>query len=177
MLELTTLAFKVDTRELTEATTKTKELAQAQKALGAAMQKGSSGGSQQNANRQQKEQVGLLTKLDDLLKDLASGATRWEASQLRAARQMNIPLGEVKDKLSDIRKLMSDPFDSAIGSIRSITQQYEQLQNRVSLANEGILLTSKQLKEFSKIGNEIEARMKSGGKDPKGSDVAEFSAT
>ena len=175
MLELSTLVFKVDTAQLTEAIKKTNDLAQAQKGLATAMVKGSgTGGAGQQTKKVYREQQDLLTKLDNLYKDLAQGATRWEASQLRAARQMGVPLEAVREQLVGIRKLSQDPFDAAIGSVRSITQYFEQLQNRISLANEGLILTAKQMREFSRIPFEVEGQMRAGGKDPKGADNGDY---
>lgn len=180
MLDLSTLVFKVDTAQLVQAKKDTDALTESQRGLAAALAKGAgqSGntgrGQPQNNNKPVKDQISLLEKLDNLYKDLASGSTRWEASQLRAARQIGIPLQEVRQQLADIRKLSQDPFDSAIGSVRSITQHFEQLQNRLSLTNEGLILTAKQLREFSRIPFEVEGQMRSGGKDPKGADNSEY---
>jgi phage-related minor tail protein len=177
-VELSKLVFTVDTKQLTEAIDKHQKLIDLAKQLGKPTSapslpspaRGTGGG----GGNPLKPQLDLLSKLDNLYKDLAQGATRWEASQLRAARQMDVPLEEVRAQLAGIRKLSQDPFDSAIGSVRSITQHFEQLQNRISLANEGLLLTAKQMREFSRIPFEVEGQMKAGGKDPKLADNAEY---
>lgn len=171
MLELSALKFSVNSTELLEAKQRIEELVVAQNKLSTAMQKpmqASKGGSSNTgATKAIKDQVGLLDKLEQLYGDLAQGATRWEASQLRAARALNLPLEEVQQKLIDIRKLTRDPFDSAIGSVRSITQHFEELQNRIALTNQGIAFTTKQLKEFSRIPFEIEGQVRSAGMNPK----------
>jgi phage-related minor tail protein len=172
VLELSTLVFKVETGALDTAIKKHKELAAIQRELGKPSNTPKS--SNRGGGSGEGKQLDLLTKLDNLYKDLAQGATRWEASQLRAARQMGVPLESVKEQLLGIRKLSQDPFDSAIGSVRSITQYFEQLNNRVSLANEGLLLTAKQLREFSRIPFEVEGQMKAGGKSPKDTDNGEY---
>ena len=175
MVELSTLVFNVNTSQLTEAAEKTQKLINLQKELGKTT--GSAGGGSGARTPSQglgTGQLDLLTKLDNLYKDLAQGATRWEASQLRAARQMGVPLDAVKEQLVGIRKLSQDPFDSAIGSVRSITQYFDQLTNRVSLANEGLLLTAKQMREFSRIPFEVEGQMKSRGASPKDTDNREY---
>ena len=175
MLELSTLKFSVQSDELLLAKQRLDELAASQQKLAGVMSKPvqQSGGT--GGNKAVKEQVGLLDKLDQLYGDLAEGATRWEASQLRAARALGLPLDEVKQRLVDIRKLTKDPFDSAIGSVRSITQHFEELQNRIALANEGIAFTTKQLREFSRIPFEIEGQVRSAGMNPQeGQGLIEF---
>jgi phage-related minor tail protein len=177
-VELSKLVFTVDTNQLTEAISKYEKLVELARQLAKPTSAPSSpvggGSGRGGGGNPLKPQLDLLTKLADMYKDLASGATRWEASQLRAARQMGVPLEDVREQLAGIRKLSQDPFDSAIGSVRSITQHFEQLQNRISLANEGLLLTAKQMREFSRIPFEVEGQMKAGGKDPKLADSAEY---
>jgi hypothetical protein len=68
--------------------------------------------------------------------------------------------------LKDIGGLVSNPFDSAIGSVRSINKELEGLRLRADLVNQGIELSSKQLKEYSKIGNEVAVTLKRMGIDP-----------
>jgi phage-related minor tail protein len=176
MLELSALHFSVNTTELVEAKKRIDDLVVSQQKLSSSMQKQASGSTSASGGlKAAKTQVDLLEKLDLLYKDLAQGATRWEASQLRAARSLNLPLEEVQQKLINIRKLTRDPFDSAIGSVRSITQHFEELQNRITLTNQGIAFTTKQLKEFSRIPFEIEGQVRSAGMNPKeGAGLAEY---
>lgn len=175
MLELSSLKFSVDTTELVEAKRRIEDLIAAQQRLGAGPGGTIPASKPSGGGKPGREQINLLEKLDQLYGDLAQGATRWEASQLRAARALGLPLQEVQQRLTDIRKLTKDPFDSAIGSVRSITQHFEELQNRIALTNEGIAFTTKQLREFSRIPFEIEGQIRSAGMNPQeGQGLVEF---
>ena len=175
MLELSSLKFSVDTTELVEAKRRIEDLIAAQQRLGAGPGGTIPASKPSGGGKPGREQVGLLEKLDYLYGDLAEGMTRWEASQLRAARALGLPLEEVLERLTKIRKLTNDPFDSAIGSVRSITQHFEELQNRIALTNEGIAFTTKQLREFSRIPFEIEGQIRSAGMNPQeGQGLIEF---
>lgn len=177
MLELSTLVFRVDSTQLKQAHDLIASLGPAMQGVAnasgkvdkATQQAGKAteqlGKQAEKASKQIKGQTDLLTKLDLLYEDLAEGSTRWEASTLRAAREMGIPLNDVKKRLEDIRKLTKDPFDSAIGSVRSVTQNFTELQNRIELTNQGLIFTTKQLREFSRIPFEVEGRRKAQGKD------------
>lgn len=99
-------------------------------------------------------------------KDLADGFTRGESSILKLARGLNATedqMQEVKGILQEIGRLFKDPFDSAIGSIRSITAEFDALNTRSTLAAQGIFLNTKQLREFSRISDEVKAKQYAAG--------------
>lgn len=120
----------------------------------------------------------LLNRLGTLYTDLAQGSTKWESSILTSARNLGASETQLKpfmDMLEKIRGLSKDPFDSAIGSVRSITQELDALTNRSKLAEQGIFLTNKQLSEYSRIANEIKGKISAGGLDPNsGKGLEEF---
>lgn len=120
----------------------------------------------------------LLNRLGTLYTDLAQGSTKWESSILTTARNLGASGSQLKpfmDMLEKIRGLSKDPFDSAIGSVRSITQELDALTNRSKLAEQGIFLTNKQLSEYSRIANEIKGKISAGGLDPNsGQGLEEF---
>ena len=113
---------------------------------------------------------GLLDKLTNRYTDMAKGSTSAEAGVLQLARSLGATTEEslkpYKDILESIRELSKSPFDSAIGSVRSITQEYDSLTYRSELAAKGIFLTNTQLKEYSKIASEIKGKLKAAGFDP-----------
>lgn len=110
----------------------------------------------------------LQEKLKNTFKDLAEGFTRGESSILNVARSLkatDAELGQIQGVLKDISKLIKDPFDSAIGSVRAVTKELEMMKQRASLAGEGISLTTKQLREYSRIADEIGGKFKAQGID------------
>ena len=109
--------------------------------------------------------IGSVEELNEDLritqKDLADGFTRGESSILKVARGLGATedqMLEVKKVLQEISRLFKDPFDSAIGSIRSVTAEFDALKTRSALAAEGISLSTKQLREYSRISDEIRAK-------------------
>lgn len=84
---------------------------------------------------------------------LGTGTEELEA-RLRKALDLQISLGK-------------NPFDSNIGAIKSVNQEFEALTNRANLLTAGISLNSKQLFEYSRIAQEISARLSSAGIDVK----------
>ena len=108
----------------------------------------------------------LLNKLGNTYSDVSNGLTRGESNVLNTARSygaLESQLEPVKKLLEQIKGLTKDPFDSAIGSVRRITQEFEALKQRADLANSGIFLTTKQLQEYSKIANEVKGKIISSG--------------
>jgi len=112
---------------------------------------------------------------------MANGSTSAEASVLHLARSLGATtenaLKPYRAALENIRELSKSPFDSAIGSVRSITQEYESMTHRAELASKGIFLTTNQLKEYSKIASEIKGKLKAADLDPtKGEGLEKFNS-
>jgi phage-related minor tail protein len=112
----------------------------------------------------------LVTRYELLGKYLGQGFTR---SFSGALSQMEMLGGGTEEQSKRIREafdiigsLNKNPFDSAIGAIKSIGLEFESLTNRANLLNAGISLSTKQLYEYSRISSEIKAQMKSAGIDP-----------
>jgi len=121
----------------------------------------------------------LYSKLDQTILDLANEFTKGESSILRYARSLGATkdqMQEVEARLTKLRPLVKDPFDSAIGSVRRISQEFNELQNRQDLLSKGFHLSSKELREYSRIALEVEAKMQAAGKDTKGTDLQVFKA-
>lgn len=111
----------------------------------------------------------LMEKLSNTYTDMAAGMTRGESSILNQARSygaMGDQLKAVADILQNIKTLNKDPFDASLGGVRSITQEFERLQQRADLAAQGILMTTKQLGEYSKLAAEARGRVVGLGMDP-----------
>lgn len=111
----------------------------------------------------------LMEKLSNTYTDMANGMTKGESSILNQARSygaMGTQLQAVADILQNIKTLNKDPFDSSLGGVRSITQEFERLQQRADLAAQGILMTTKQLNEYSKLAAEARGRVVGLGLDP-----------
>lgn len=112
----------------------------------------------------------LLDKLNMRYTDMASGSTSAEASILHLARSLGATTADALKPymaaLENIRGLSKSPFDTAIGSVRSITQEYDAMNKRAELAAKGIYLTTTQLKEYSKIANEIRGQVTAAGLNP-----------
>lgn len=203
-LDLQTLKFTVDTKDLDTAKTKidalvtsVQSLAKPVESLGKAADKASKAtkdvadGAEQSAGKVRKlsKDIGdttnpveaLQSKLKNTFKDLAEGFTRGESSVLNLARSLKASesdLDSIKAVLGDIGKLLKDPFDSAIGSVRSVTKELDLMQQRANLAGQGILLTTKQLKEYGRIADEVAGKMKSQGIDvTQGSGKTNFDVT
>lgn len=124
---------------------------------------------------------GLLAKLTNRYTDMSDGSTSAEASVLQLARSLGATTEKALEPyraiLEDIRGLSKSPFDSAIGSVRSITQEYDSLTYRAELASKGIFLTTAQLKEYSRIANEIKGKLKAADLDPtKDEGLAKFNS-
>jgi len=112
----------------------------------------------------------LIEKLDQRHKDMAAGFTKGEASILNQARNLGAfgaELQPVISLLEKIKTLNKDPFDASLGGVRSITQEFEKLQQRANLAAQGIVLTTKQLGEYSRLAAEAAGKVEAMGLDPK----------
>ena len=112
----------------------------------------------------------LVTRFELLGKYLGQGFTR---SFSGALSQMEMLGGGTEQQAKRIREafdiigsLNKNPFDSAIGAIKSISLEFESLTNRANLLSAGVSLSTKQLYEYSRISSEIKAQMKSAGIDP-----------
>lgn len=112
----------------------------------------------------------LIQNLKDKHLDLSRGFTSGESSVLKQARSYGA-LGDsllpVIAELENIRKLAPNPFDAALGGVRSISSEFDKLAQRTKLASEGISLTDKQLSEYSRLANEISGKVIGMGLDPK----------
>lgn len=172
LIELSTLKFSVDTSQLAAAKKAFEELAKAQENANKPTSKPSSG----DGNKPARERVDLLKKLTDLSGDLAAGNSRWEASQLRAARVSGESLDAVGNKLKEIRKLTENNLGGNIGAMRSIEASFEQLTNRAKLAKDGIAATAEELKAFGRIPFQVQGQMQTKGLDPTGKDKPAFDA-
>jgi len=188
-MDLAELKFVVDTTQLKEAATRVAELGTAVSKLNKPMQDlatntakvstATEKASKANENKVKGDTKvadssskldSLLDKLTNRYTDMAKGSTSAEAGVLQLARSLGATTEEAlkpyKAILENIRELSKSPFDSAIGSVRSITQEYDSLNYRSELAAKGIFLTTNQLKEYSKIASEIKGKVKAVGLDP-----------
>jgi len=120
----------------------------------------------------------LIANLGNTYSDLSNGMTRGESSILNTARNLGATatqLDKVNKSLKDIGTLTKNPFDASLGAIRSISKELENMQHRVDLATKGIVLSTKQLGEYSRISDEIAAKMKTAGQDiSSASGIVEF---
>ena len=108
----------------------------------------------------------LIQRLSNTYMDLSNGMTRGESNILNAARTygaLETQLEPVRKVLEQIKELSKDPFDAAIGSVRRISQEFDQFKQRADLATQGIYLSTKQLQEYSKIANEVKGKLISAG--------------
>ena len=129
------------------------------------------------SNRETDKMLALFSRLDNLYMDLAKGSSSWESSILQQARSLKASAEQielVKTKLSEVAGLKKDPFDSTIGSIRSIEAALKSLTERSALAASGTYLNTKQLEEYSRISREIKGQMRSEGKNPETAGLEEF---
>ena len=122
--------------------------------------------SQEKTNSSAAKMQALIERLSNTYMDLSNGMTRGESNILNAARSfgaLEAQLEPVRKVLEQIKELSKDPFDAAIGSVRRISQEFEQFKQRTDLANQGIYLSTKQLQEYSKIASEIKGKLVSSG--------------
>lgn len=133
-----------------------------------------SAGKIKKANEEAGESTSKLDKLVDKLtqrhQDMATGFTKGESSILHQARSLGAlgaSLNPIIDLLQKIGELSKDPFDSSLGSVRNITAEFERLQQRANLVANGIGLTTKQLREFSRISVESRGKVLAAGIDEK----------
>lgn len=195
-MDLQNLVFKVDSTQLDEARIKIAKLGDAVAALNKPLQEMSRSSAKTNeviakselaaekartatkaladTTGQVKDKVDPLAKLIEKLSnnytDMASGFTKGESSILNQARNLGIfgsELQPVIALLEKIKTLNKDPFDASLGGVRSITQEFEKLQQRANLAAQGIMLTTKQLGEYSKLAAEAAGKVEGMGFDPK----------
>ena len=118
----------------------------------------------QKPQREVKTLDKLLEKLTNTYLDMGRGFSKGEASILNQARNLGAMQDQlllVENALQNIKELNKDPFDSSLGGVRSITQEFERLTQRINLASQGITLTTKQLGEYSRLA--AEARSKTAG--------------
>lgn len=111
----------------------------------------------------------LQKRLKNTFVDLSEGFTRGESSILNLARSLNASetqMKEFKSILQEISKLLKDPFDNALGAIRSVTKELELAEQRANLLKSGIALTTKQLQLYSRLSDEVAGKVKAGGLDP-----------
>lgn len=111
----------------------------------------------------------LLSKLNNQYGDLVSGFTKGEAAILQQARAAGAAEGQLKpfaDILSKIKELTKDPFDASVGSIRSISAEFDRAAARANLLSQGIALTTKQLGEYSRLSAEVKGVVSKLGMDP-----------
>lgn len=204
-LELSTLSFRVETGQIKEAVTDLNNLVVALKGVNAAgssasgLDKLGKGASEagsgltqasegaEKLNKPLKELPANVDKASKFVKDLSNrfndlvdGFSRGEASQLKQARSLGI-VGEefekVKNILKDTSSLFKDPFDATVGSIRSVTAEFDKLTARMSLNAQGFSLTTSQLEQYSRISTEVAGKIKQLGMDPKsGEGLARYNA-
>jgi len=129
------------------------------------------------ASKKQEAFISSIEKKRDLI---SQGWTVGESSVLKMADSLGIAgdkLQYLQGLLKDIGGLVSNPFDSAIGSLRSVNKELDGLKLRADLVNQGIELSSKQLKEYSKLGNEVAVALKRIGVDPtQGAGLKQYNA-
>lgn len=120
----------------------------------------------------------LLNKLNNQYGDLVSGFTKGEAAILQQARNLGAAeaqLTPVIEVLTRIKELTKDPFDASIGSIRSVTSEFERLTQRANLVAQGISLTTKQLSEYSRLSAEVKGIVSKLNIDPNSAEgLAEY---
>lgn len=180
-MELTTLRFSVDTTELDTAVTKLDALTQATerfnsengKTVAASTASASASKQQTKATEELNSSSDKATKLLERLKnthgDLVAGFTKGESSILNQARAYGMAgdaLNPFMDQLKLLKELTKDPFDASIGAIRSVQQEFDKLQQRGTLAAQGISLTTKQLEEYSRLASEVKGKVIQMGIDP-----------
>lgn len=181
-MELTELTFQVNTEALEKAVTLLKEVEGATANLGKAQvaqeenanQAAKTQGKINKAAEEAEEKISPLEKLLEKLKnqygDLVAGFTKGEAAILQQARNFGAAEDELRPfivELEKIKELTKDPFDASVGAIRSVTAEFEKLNQRATLAVQGISLTTKQLGEFSRIAAETSGIVEKMGLDPK----------
>jgi phage-related minor tail protein len=192
-MDLQELRFVVKTEELVDAAKKIEALGTAINKLNKPMQEMATASdkvakasekktkAEDEASKSAAKLDKLLEKLNSRYADMANGSTSAEASVLHLARSLGATtenaLKPYKTALENIRELSKSPFDSAIGSVRSISQEYESMTHRAELASKGIFLTTNQLKEYSKIASEIKGKLKAADLDPtKGEGLEKFNS-
>ena len=120
----------------------------------------------------------LYGKLSNRLTDLVAGFSSSEAAILHQARSYGAAGAELDpfiEKLKETRDFLKNPFDASLGSIQSITAEFQKLEQRAGLAAQGIVLTTKQLNEYSKLSSQVWQETKGLGLDPsKGTGQAVF---
>ena len=135
-------------------------------------------GATRTALTEGEKMANLLSRLTNLHHDMAAGSTRGESAILQMARSLNATdaqMQAVRASLQQIAGLSASPFDNSLGAIRSVQREMQALDDRARLAAQGISLTSNQLKEYSRLGNEIRGQMSAQNLDPtQGSGLVEF---
>lgn len=113
----------------------------------------------------------LVLRQEIMAKLLGEGLTRGAASTLASFKLLGVGTDDLESRLRQaldtITSLGKNPFDSNIGALKSINHEFEALTNRANLLTAGISLNSKQLFEYSRIAQEISARLSSAGIDVK----------
>lgn len=191
-MDLQELKFKVETAELDAAITKIDKLGTAVKDLAKPMDEAAKSAEKtskatkkiadssaeadagiqkigKSAAKGVRDAEALIAKQENMIRDMINGFSRGEAGVLAIARGLKSTPEQMQRIIANIQemaKYFGDPFDSSIGAVRAITKQFELLQQRASLAKEGISLTNEQLKLYSRLGIEAAGQVKLMGLDP-----------
>ncbi|ASJ79176.1 tail tape measure protein lambda [Curvibacter phage P26059A] len=181
-MELSELKFAVNTAELKEAVDllgkvqqRTSELGKAQVTQEKAAKKAAKsqtevGDAAEDTEKKISPLEKLLQKLNNQYGDLVKGFTKGEAAILQQARSYGAAEDALQPfiaELEKIKELTKDPFDASVGAIRSVSAEFDRLNQRAELAQRGISLSTKQLSEYSRISAEVKGKVLELGMDPK----------
>lgn len=168
------LRFEVDTEQLVNAVKKVEELQVKVGTLGKGIKElnkqtddntkaeGKANKEKESSAKVVAKQAKFLEQFSQRIKDITEGYSRSEAAVLKQARAIGLSSSQMKTLetlMLRLRPLISDPFDSSIGSIAAVNKELQILQNRAKLAAEGISMPMKNLQQFSRIAEETYGKM------------------
>jgi phage-related minor tail protein len=182
-MELTTLSFKVDTKELEgvigtldKVATSVKNLNQAQKATEVAQKKATKSTeeaaaateklnkAQKSTEKSTKKTQSVLERQKDILDFMTQGYSRGQSSTLAMAKASGTLTSEIRE-LGEVlqvqrRLIGGDPFDKSTSGLLALTNQYTELKEAVRQYNVDSGVTAKQARELARDKERIIERMK-----------------
>ncbi len=183
MLELESLVFKVDTKQLTEASAKIKELGTAVSSLNkpisdlanastkvdkaqAKVKKSSeeTAAATEKVNKAAKEQQTILERQKAILDFMTQGMSKGQATTLAYAQATGAATQELKeltDVLQTQRRLSgTDPFDASVSGLTVLRNRLTEVREANRLYTAGIQLTREQTRELARDKERIIERLK-----------------
>jgi len=151
-MDLQTLKFKVETGELVSAVTAIKNLGTEVSKLNKPVKENTK--ETENSTKATKENVTVLQRQQDILKFMADGFSKGQASVLayaKAAGALSTEIADLGVVLQKQRTLMgTDPFDKSLGALTALKNEYTIIKEVQRLYNAELGLSRSQMEQLAR---------------------------